>query len=509
LMPDLEAHAVRRLVYYMVPDTEMPSYCVDVTAHREAILASIRAPLSIRSSGLLEDVHNHPSTGLYKTFMVPNNHPTFSIRCNQLITAVKLVYASTWFRGPKKFLNGTAYKIRKDQMAVIVQQLVGDRHGHFFYPDISGIAQSYNYYPVAPATAEDGVASVVLGFARGLVSGEPSLRFCPTHPKALPQFSKTVDILANAQRQFWALSMEDNPDELYFKRGINVEKRYVDDAESEPPVQRLASTYVPEEDRIRDTVHIPGRRVLTFAPVLKYDTFPLAGLLRDVLTMARDGMGCAAEIEFSVSLSDDPTKKSTFNILQMRPMASGEGTADVTVTEEDVRKAFCYTTQVLGHGRYQTISDIAFVRPDTFDTKDTVAISRSISTLNRILRRKERPYLLMGPGRWGSFDRWLGIPVKWQDIDGVGAIVEIRNESLRSDPSYGSHFFQHITGQGIPYLTVTEGSSGEIRWHTVMDLPKGFTDNHICHLPLERPLLVKCDGKNDSAVILLDIVAAR
>jgi hypothetical protein len=466
-------------------------------------LESIQKPLSIRSSGLLEDVHNHPSTGLYKTFMVPNNHPEFTVRCNQLITAVKLVYASTWFKGPKRFLNGTAYRIRKDQMAVIVQQLVGEHHNNFFYPDISGIAQSHNYYPVAPATAEDGVVSMVLGFGRGIPEGEPSLRFSPAHPKVLPQFSKTPDILSNAQRQFWALGMKDNPDELYFKRGINVEKRYLDDAESEVPVQRLSSTYVPDEDRIRDTVHIPGRRVLTFASVLKYETFPLAGLLKDVLDMARDGMGCAVELEFSILLSEDPQKRSTFNILQMRPMASGEESADVTVTEEDAQNAICYTSQVLGHGRLQTICDIVFVRPETFNPKDTVAIARSISARNRTLRSETRPYLLLGPGRWGSFDRWLGIPVKWRDIDGVGAIVEIRNDILKAEPSYGSHFFQHITSQGIPYLTVTEGDGDKIRWDTLLPLPKAFSDNYICHLQLDHPLLLKCDGRNEKAAVLL------
>ncbi|MBC2742880.1 MAG: phosphoenolpyruvate synthase/pyruvate phosphate dikinase, partial [Desulfosarcina sp.] len=384
---------------------EMPPWLTDQLCR---YLEAVHQPLSIRSSGLLEDVHNHPFTGLYKTYMVPNNHPDFSIRCNQLITAVKLVYASTWFRDPRRFLSGTAYRIRRDQMAIIIQQLVGSRHGSFFYPDISGTAQSHNFYPIAPLKADDGVARIVMGFGRGIPEGEPSLRFSPAYPQVLPQFSKVEDILANAQRQFWALGMEGVPDDLYFDRGVNVEKRYVDDAAAEEPVQRLAGTYISAEHRIRDTVHIPGGRVLTFAPVLKYDAFPLPGLLKDLLTLGRDGMGCAVEFEFSVNLTGGGEKRGGFNILQMRPMSTGEDQLDVEISDVDVAEALCYSTQALGHGRKQTITEIVFVRPDTFDPKDTVAIARAIAAVNNTLLAEKRPYLLMGPGRWGSFDRWLG-----------------------------------------------------------------------------------------------------
>ena len=480
---------------------EMPPWLTDQLCR---YLEPVHQPLSVRSSGLLEDVHNHPFTGLYKTYMVPNNHPDFAIRCNQLITAVKLVYASTWYRDPRRFLSGTAYRIRRDQMAVIVQQLVGCRHGSFFYPDISGIAQSHNFYPVAPLKAEDGVVRIVMGFGRGIPTGEASLRFSPAYPQVLPQFSKVEDILANAQRQFWALGLEGVPDSLYFERGVNVEKRHVDDAEAEGPVQRLAGTYVPAENRIRDTVNIPGSRVLTFAPVLKYDTFPLPGLLKDLLNMGRDGMGCAVEFEFSINLTGNQENKGTFNILQMRPMAAGEDMHDVEVTDEDAAHALCYSTQALGHGRREHMADIVFVRPDTFDPKDTVAISQAIAAVNRALVREQRPYLLMGPGRWGSFDRWLGIPVKWMDINGVGAMVEIRNASLNADPSQGSHFFQNITTNGIPYLTVTEGSDDIIRWNDLQALPLAFSNPYLGHVRLQKPLVLKCDGRHSRAVILLE-----
>ena len=466
-------------------------------------LETVHHPLSVRSSGIMEDIHHHPFSGLYKTFMLPNNHPDFEVRCRQLIRAVKRVYASTWFQVPRRFLKGTAYRIRSDQMAVIIQKLVGDRHGAFFYPDISGIAQSHNFYPVAPLTTEDGVARIVMGFGRGIPEGETSLRFSPSHPQVMPQFSKIEDILANAQSRFWALGMEDAPEGLHFDRGFNVEQRHVDEATDEGPVKRLSSTYIPDEHRIRDTAHGPGMKVLTFASVLKYETFPLATLLGDLLALGREGMGCAVEYEFSIDLNEDAAQPSTFNILQMRPMSAGQDHLEVAITPGERDAALCYSTQAMGHGRSATIGDIVFVRPDTFDPKHMPAIAADIAEVNKRLTAQNRPYLLMGPGRWGSFDRWLGIPVKWADIRGVGAIVEIRNNMLKADPSHGSHFFQHITTDGIPYLTVTEGSEDRIRWD-VLDHLEGLKKGpYLGEVQLPRPLVVKCDARQSEAVVLL------
>ena len=487
-------------------DGEMPPWLAEPLSR---YLQAVHQPLSIRSSGLLEDVHNHPLTGLYKTFMVPNNHPEFEIRCNQMHNAVKLVYASTWFKDPRTFLNSTAYRIRKDQMAVIIQEMVGDRHGAFFYPDISGIAQSHNFYPVAPLKAEDGVTRIVMGLGRGIPERESCLRFSPAYPNVMPQFSKIDDMLANAQRKFWALGMEDLPDALYFERGVNVEQRHVDDAENEKPVQRLASTYLPEENRIRDTVHIPGGRLLTFAPVLKYDRFPLPGLLKDLLAMGRDGMGCAVEFEFAINLFDNEDCKGSFNILQMRPMSAGEELHDVEISAGESDRSLCSSNQAMGHGLIRTMADIVYVRPETFNPKDTKAIAQSIATVNQKLRAVRRPYLLMGFGRWGSFDHWLGIPVKWRDIDAVGAMIEIRSDALKADPSHGSHFFQHITANGIPYLTITEGESGTIDWDTLQALPVLFADNYIHHVQLSGPMILKCDGRHSQAVVLLEDVPDR
>ncbi len=278
----------------------------------------------------------------------------------------------------------------------------------------------------------------------------------------------------------------------------------MDDAENEFPIKTLASTYVPEEDRIRDTGYIPGPKILTFAQVLKYDIFPLPQLLSDLLTLGRKGMGCPIEIEFSVDLSPDKKRKSDFNFLQIRPMVADEDRFEVEITSEELDKAFCRSTQALGNGKNEKIADIVYVKPDVFETKATVQIAEEIGQINAGLLKDKRPYLLVGPGRWGSADRWLGIPVQWRHISGVGAIIELRNEKLKADPSQGSHFFQNITSLGIDYVTVTEGPESEDRfdWQWLSSLPVVRETPFLRHVRVEKPLILKIDGRKSQCVII-------
>lgn len=464
-------------------------------------LKKVKSPLSVRSSGLLEDAHHHSLSGLYKTFMIPNNHQDINTRVRHLETAIKHVYASTWHKSPKIFKKNTAYRVQKEQMAVLIQSLVGDQYGDYFYPAISGVAQSYNFYPVDPLKGKDGVARIGMGFGRGVLEGDGAIRFCPKYPSVLPQFSKTEDILNNAQRKFYALKMKDYPEDLYFHKGVNLEKRDMDDAQNEFPVTSLSSTYIFQEERIRDTTHAKGAKILTFAPVLKYKTFPLSDLLSDLLAIGRKGMGCPVEIEFSVNLSQNKQKPDQFYILQLRPMSVGQDRFDVEVTASDRNQALCYSTQALGHGKTERIRDILYVDPIRFDPSETVRIAEEIGIFNSKLKKSNRPYLLIGPGRWGSFDRWLGIPVKWKDINGAGIIIELRNDKLKADPSHGSHFFQQITSNDIPYLTITEGGEDFIDWDRMFSYPHGKDGHFLSHACLESPLLVKCDGEKSMAMI--------
>ena len=465
-------------------------------------LDQVRCPLSIRSSSLLEDAHFQPYAGLYETYMIPNNDPDPGIRLEQLLHAIKLVYASTFFENPKAFTRKTLASPQEESMAVIVQELTGRPHGDYFYPAIAGVAQSYNYYPVARMTAEDGIAHIALGMGRIVMEGEKTLRFSPRHPNVLPQFSTVENILANAQRFFYALRIKDYPKELRFDHYANLERRDVNDAEMELPVSLLSGTYVPDEHRIRESGHMKGMKVLTFSQVLKHQRFPLPELLSDLLEIGKKGMGCPVEIEFSVNLPSPDGPGGEFSFLQMRPMSSGMSTSQIDIRPSDVERAICYSTQALGNGQVAGIADIVLVKRSSFNVAATVSMVNEIGQLNRNLQRDGQPFLLVGPGRWGSADRWLGIPVRWRDISNVGAVIELRNEQLRADPSQGSHFFQNLTALGIPYITVTERSKDFVDWNW-LEAQSPMTDlNYVFHLRLDAPLILKIDGQTSTGVIM-------
>ncbi|MGD8471224.1 MAG: PEP/pyruvate-binding domain-containing protein, partial [Desulfobacteraceae bacterium] len=310
----------------------------------EAYLKQINYPLAVRSSSLLEDAQFRAYAGLYRTYMLPNNHPDLELRLEQLVNAIKLVYASTYFRDPKAFSKRVGHRTEEEKMGVIIQQLVGERYGNYFYPTISGVAQSYNYYPFAKMKPEEGIATVALGLGKTVMEGEKALRFSPRYPQLLPQRSTVEDILANSQQLFYALNMGDEPSEVGILEDANLAKRDVSDADEEAPVKLLASTYIPEEHRIRDSAHMPGYRVLTFAQVLKYGQFPLAEVLSEVLDLGQKGMGCPVELEFSINMPQNPERKSEFAFLQLRPMTARAELLQVTITDDEIARSFCVSS---------------------------------------------------------------------------------------------------------------------------------------------------------------------
>ena len=470
----------------------------------ETFVSQVEYPLSIRSSSLLEDAQFQPYAGLYSTYMIPNNHTTQLTRMDHLETAIKLVYASTYFEGPKAFSRSISNQPQEEAMAVILQELVGESHGDFFYPAVSGVAQSHNFYPVSYMNQEDGIIHIALGMGKTVVEGGKTVRFSPKYPNMIPQFSGVDDILTNAQRFFYALKMKDYPDRLDFSYNSNLIRREIDDAESEYPIKLLASTYSPEEHRLRDSGYLPGPKILTFAQLLKYDLFPLPELLSELLELARKGLGCPVEIEFSVNLTSDETKKNEFCFLQMRPMAAEEERFEVKISEQELQSAFCRSKQALGNGKSDKIADIVYVKPDDFKKEATVAIASQVGKFNASLVKEKRPYLLVGPGRWGTADRWLGIPVRWQDISGISAIIELRNNQLRADPSQGSHFFQNITSLGIPYVTVNEGDDDFFDWNWIASIPCLQESPYLRHIRLEKPFTLKIDGKTSQCAMILD-----
>jgi CheY-like chemotaxis protein len=482
-------------------NAEMPAW---LRKELEAYLEQIRYPLSVRSSSLLEDAQFQPYAGLYRTYMIPNNDPDPAVRLEQLLTAVKLVYASTYYEGPKVFSKSIANQPQLESMAVVVQQLTGQEYGDFFYPALSGVAQSHNFYPVSPMKAEEGIAHIAIGLGKTVVEGERALRFSPRYPNILPQFSTVDDILANAQRYFYALRLRDCSPDLRFEEHCNLEKRALDEAENEFPVKMLSSTYVPDEHRIRDSASVPGYKVVTFAPILKYNLLPLPQILCEFLELGRKGMGCPVEIEFSVNLDARRERKGEFNFLQIRPMVADDQRFDVEISQDERRRAFCRSSHALGNGKSNEIADILYVKPKDFKPECTVEMALEIDRLNATLLKEKRPYLLVGPGRWGSADRWLGIPVQWKNISGVRAIIELRNRWIKADPSQGSHFFQNITSLGIHYLTVTEdsGSEDSFDWARLESLPAVGETTFLRHVRLQKPLLLKIDGRSGEGIII-------
>ncbi|HSO18824.1 MAG TPA: PEP/pyruvate-binding domain-containing protein [Desulfosarcina sp.] len=506
----VEENGLRHLSESDLPDEKVAEQFVNgrlptwIEAKLRDYLSQVTYPLAVRSSSLLEDAQFRAYAGLYRTYMITNDCPDLQQRLDHLIHAVKLVYASTYYKGPKAFSKRVGHRTEEEQMAVIIQKLVGDRYGKSFYPAISGVAQSYNYYPFARMKPEEGIVTIAMGLGKTVVEGEKTLRFSPAHPQLLPQRSTVEDILENAQRRFYALRMEGTCHYLETNDGANLWHREVTEAADELPLQLLASTYVPDEHRIRDTVHIPGQRVLTFAHVLKYREFPLADILKDMLALGAQGMGCPVEMEFSVNFSQENGIPPQFAFLQLRPMTARAELEQVTISPEEIGAAFCFSANALGNALKQDMADIVFVKPEAFDPGRTTDVAREIARLNAILVKENRKYLLIGPGRWGSADRWLGIPVNWADISGVGAMVETESDRLVAEPSQGSHFFHNITTLGINYITVAKSAGGRIDWNWLTSQPRTEDAEFVAHVRLDRPVTLKVDGRRSQCVIVSD-----
>ena len=465
-------------------------------------LAHVHHPLAIRSSGLMEDAMFHAYAGLYSTYMLSNDQMDLGYRLARLQIAVKLVYASTFFKGPRAYSKRVGHDISKDRMAVIVQQVAGKLRGQYCYPDISGVAQSRNHYPLAGIKARDGLATIALGMGKQVVSGGRALRFSPKYPRRLIQCNTVDEVLAYAQRRFYALPMgTETP--LDIDERNNLMQRDVSSAIDELPLAAVAGTYVLEEHRIRDSVQITGPKVLTFAGVLKYNFFPLADLLRDFLALGQAAHDVPVEMEFAVNLAHGPQSGPEFYLLQMRPMTARVQGARITVHDEERRQALCYTRHAMGNGT-KSLCDIIYVKPDSFDPSRTRAVAAQISQINARLEGRQQSYLLIGPGRWGSADPWLGIPVRWADISQVGAIVETASEKLNAEPSQGAHFFHNLAALGISYLGVAKQPPDTINWDWLQAQSKQSETDDIAHVHLDNPVLVKVDAHTSQGVIVID-----
>jgi hypothetical protein len=317
------------------------------------------------------------------------------------------------------------------------------------------------------------------------------------------------DILENSQRYFYSLKLGGPNSELGINEDSNLHKREVDDVADQLPMKLLASTYIPEEGRIRDSSHMAGYPVLTFSQILKYDLFPLPEILSEVLTMGQAGMGCPVELEFSVNLCQEKDCKPEFAFLQLRPMTARAELGQVEIDQEEIKQAFCYSSRALGNAERSDLADILYVKQNIFDPGRTPEIAQEISKLNAGLLKTGRKYLLIGPGRWGSADRWLGIPVSWAQICGVGAMIEISSPQLKADPSQGSHFFHNITSLGINYVTISDNNKDVLDWNWLTTLPVANETQFVAHVKLDQPFVLKVDGRSSQGVMFTGALADR
>ena len=471
-----------------------------------AYLQNVRYPIAVRSSSLFEDAHYQPFAGLYNTYMLPNSNPDLEKRLERLTLAIKLVYASTYLKAPRSYAKSTMHRTEDEEMAVVLQQLTGMTFNNYFYPTISGVAQSYNFYPIAHLKAEEGISHIALGLGKIVMEGGQTLRFCPRYPQFLPQFSIVDDILENSQKYFYALKLDAFPDDKEFKTDTPddplIARLDLSDATDHPAVRSLSSTFYVQDNRIRDSFSSKGFPILTFADILKYNAFPLARLLEEVTRIGRKWMGSSVEVEFAVNLPPDTNQKPQFSLLQIRPMGRYKQNLGVHIGKQEIDAAFCYSTLSLGNGEHKDIYDVVYVDPETFDPGKTVEIAAQINKINALFNKNEKKYVLIGPGRWGSSDRWLGIPVVWNDISNVGVMLETTIESIKADPSQGSHFFQNITSLGISYITVSNKGDAFIDYDFLRCEPCQNQTSFLKHITFENPIKILVDGKTSQAVLM-------
>lgn len=479
---------------------DQATFPIWIETQLKAYLREVRSPLSVRSSSLLEDAQYQAYAGLYSTYMISNEHTDILVRLRQLVKAVKMVWASTFFEAPRAFSRRVNQRTDEEKMGVVVQKLCGQRYGDYFFPAISGVGQSYNYYPFGKLKSEEGIVSLAMGIGKSIVDGEQCIRFSPRHPKILPQCTNVKDSLKNSQRTFYALKMKG--DEIVdIHSGCNLEKLDISAFNDSLPVKKMASTYEPQENRIRDTAAASGPKVMLFAPILRHKIFPLPEALDDVLKVAARGMGGPVEIEFSVNIYEDGIPEMT--LLQLRPMSARIEMDRVKITDKDIEKAVVISSLSLGNSNKNSIEDIVYVRTDDFDVAKTREIAAEISKINKMLFNNNRKYILIGPGRWGSADPWLGIPVEWSDISGVSVIVEALDQSLKVEPSQGSHFFHNISTLGINYMMIFDDDANMLNrdWLEKQTVIESF--NYVTHLRTSQPVAVKVDGRSSQGVIFL------
>jgi DNA-binding NarL/FixJ family response regulator len=467
-----------------------------------AFLKRTDGPLAVRSSSLSEDSLSQPFAGLYSTYLIPNNHPNFEERLRQFLAAIKLVYASTYYDDPKAFMEANGISVESEKMAVVIQKIVGRRHGDHYYPDVAGVAQSYNFFPVGYMNPEDGIAQLVMGLGTMAVRGERALRFCPKYPAILPQFGSPRDILSRSQRGFHAVDLSDPSPQLFTDENVTLATLDLTVAEGDGVLSRLGGVYSNEDDVIYEGLTREGPRVVTFSQILKGGLFPLAEMVAEVLDIGSTGMGCPVEIEFAADVMPNG-EQPAFYFLQIRPLVSGEEEDEVSVEGIEAKDCVASSTKAMGNGVFGDICDIVFVKPGAFDIKRTAEIAAEIGKFNAEFVADGGHYILLGFGRWGTANPLLGIPVAYSQISHAQVICEISTPEVNVEPSQGTHFFHNITSCRIGYMSFdSEEQSDFIDWKWLEKQKTVGEADFVKHIRVKKPVPTRINGRESKGVIL-------
>ena len=471
---------------------------MELVGDLRALAAATRRPLAVRSSSLFEDVEGRPLAGVYATKMIPNRHADVDTRFRQLVEAVKLVWASTWFeeaRAYRRVIGGGGEK-----MAVIVQEIEGGAHGTRFYPTVSGVARSLNYYPAGHAQPEDGVAGVALGLGKWIVDGEPAWSFSPAYPKAPPPFNGIGDLLRSTQTGFWAVNLAGSPYDPA-RETEHMVRCELAAAEEDDTLRLVASTFDPASDRLVAGLGRKGARVVDFAPLLKHGLVPLADTVRALTAVCEDATGGPVEIEFALTLEPGGEAPARCGFLQLRSLVAPGETVEIDDAELAGSGVLAASEHALGNGVAEGVCDVVYLRRDRFALERTAAMAVEVGEVNAALVAEGRPYLLIGFGRWGTSDPWGGVPVKWAQISGARAIVETQLEGVRPELSQGSHFFHNMTSFRVFYLSLPHGGRFSVDWPWLEARPAVTESAHVRHVRLGGPLRIAVDGRRGVGVV--------
>lgn len=465
-------------------------------------ISCVNNPIAIRSSSLLEDSHYQPFAGIYSTYMIPNIKFNERVMIDKLSEAIKSVYASAYFKDSKSYMAATLNMIDEEKMGIVLQEVTGRQYGDRFYPAISGVARSINFYPIAPEKPDDGIANIAYGLGKYIVDGGNGIRFSPKYPKKILQLSTPELALSETQKFFYALDLRPESFTPDIDETVNLMKLRIKDAESDHALKLVASTFDYDSHQLKEGTMAEGKRIITFSQLLNHATFPLAEILKEVLEIGQREMNKPVEIEFAVNLDMPKGEPKVFSLLQIRPIAGRDETIDLKPESINRDEALMISNTALGNGIITGIYDFVYVKPSMFNASKSMEIAHLLENLNDKFLHEKKFYVLVGPGRWGSSDPWLGIPVKWPQISAARLIVESGLEHYRIDPSQGTHFFQNLTSFRVGYFTINPYiNEGFYDLDYLNAQPAIYEDEYIRHIRFEKPIRIEIDGKKNFGVV--------